>query len=107
MEKEYVELFFVYLGMMLMACSALVWAIFVRDFIRKHGGKPSFALFNWSPLFDYQKARLIAKKTGRVPWFLRLFETMLATAFLIAIILMIRVLVEFSWGVPGVAPNGE
>lgn len=96
MEKQYVELLFVYLGMMLIAGSALVWAIFVRDFIRKHGGKPSFALFNWSPIFDYRKARLIAKKAGCVPWFLRLFEAMLTVAFLIVIVLMVRLLVEFG-----------
>jgi hypothetical protein len=95
MQKQYVELVFVYLGMMLFAGSALVWAMFVRDFIRKHGSKPSFALFNWSPVWDYRKARLISKKLGRVPWFLRLFEAMLAAAFLIVIGMMVRLVIEF------------
>ena len=96
MEKQYVELVLIYLGMMLIAGSALVWAIFVRDFIRRHGGRPSFALFNWSPIFDYRKARLIAKRSGRVPWFLRLFEVMLAGGFLIVIVLMVRLVIEFG-----------
>lgn len=96
MERQSVELVCASLGMILFAGSALIWAIFVRDFIRKYGGKPSFALFNWSPIFDYRKARLIAKKAGRVPWFLRLFEAMLAAALLIAIALMIHLVIEFG-----------
>jgi hypothetical protein len=96
MEKQYVELVLFYLGMMLMAGSALIWAIFIRDFVRKHGGKPAFVLFNWSPIFDYRRARQITKKTGRVPWFLRLFEAMLAAAFLIVIVLMVRLVIEFG-----------
>jgi len=96
MEKQHVELLLVYLGMALIAGSAVIWALFVRDFIRKHGGKPSFALLNWSPVFDYRKARLIAKRAGSVPWFLRLFEGMLAAGFVIVIVLMVRLVIEFG-----------
>ena len=97
MEHPYpLELLLAYVGIMLMIGSALVWVMFIRDFIRKHGGKPSFVLFNWSPIFDYRKARLIAKRGGCVPWFLRLFEVMLATGLLIVIALALRLVIEFG-----------
>jgi hypothetical protein len=89
-----VELLLAYIAMMLGAASALVWAIFIRDFIRGKGGKPAFALFNWSPILDYRKARSLAKRSGHVPWFLRSFEVMLGTALLMIVVMMFRLVLD-------------
>ena len=96
MEEQYAELFLAYAAMAFIVGGVLIWVIFIRNFIRRAGVKPAFALFNWSPIFDHRKARAIAKKVGRVPWFLRLFEIMFAAALLIIILLMVRVALQFG-----------
>ena len=71
-----------YLLVVLMMVCYLIWVGFIRDFIRRAGGKPGFVAFNWVLISDYLKARAIAKRIGRVPWFLRLYEVVMAVALL-------------------------
>jgi len=90
------DIILAYGAMMLMFGALLIWAIFIRSFIRRQGLRPAFALFNWSPHIDYFKARKIAKRAGHIPWFIRLFEIMFGIALIMAIIFCIRIIIDFG-----------
>lgn len=85
MKTEHVQFTVALVGIFLILGSAFLWLIFVRQYIRSHGDKPAFALFNLSPIIDYRKAKVIASTAGKTPWFLRAFEIMLGVALLIII----------------------
>ena len=95
-QRFYLEVLFVWIGMVFMLISGIVWLLFVRDFIRKYGGAPSFVLFNWSAFLDYRKARKICTRVGRVPWFIRVFEVTFGGGLCIVIGLMLYVVLRFG-----------
>lgn len=85
MKVEHVQFTVVLVGIYLMFAGAVLWLIFVRRYIRRHGAKPAFAMFNLSPLIDYRTAKMIAKSVGKTPWFLRAFEITFSVPLLIII----------------------
>lgn len=48
----------------------LIWAIWIRRYLRSHGDRPGSVLVNFTPLLDYRKAKRIARQQGHNPWFL-------------------------------------
>ena len=86
----------IYSAMMLMCCSLLIWSIFIRPYMRRHGLNPAFALFNWSPHIDYFRARKFAKQSGHIPWFIRLFEIMFGAALALVIAFCVHIILNFG-----------
>lgn len=85
MKVEHLQFAAVLGGIYLISAGAFIWLIFIRSYIRKHGAKPAFAMFNLSPLIDYRTAKMIAKNVGKTPWFLRAFEITFSLPLLIII----------------------
>jgi len=73
--------------------ATMIWAVSVRPYLSKHGRKPSWLLFNWSPIIDYRKARKLAVQTGCKPRSLRLFEICAS----IGLILPVVWIVSWFW----------
>lgn len=82
--------------MLLLGGAFIVWAVWIRSYLRRAGRRPGFPLFNWSALVDYRQARMLADEKGYVPWFLRLFEILFELACIIGTLLMIRLIVNYG-----------
>ena len=48
----------------------LIWAIWIRRYLKLHGEHPENVTFNLTPFIDYRKAKRIAERQGHNPWFL-------------------------------------
>lgn len=77
-------------AMFALAVDAVLWLVFIRSYLRQNGVQPAPELFNGSPLIDYWKARKLSGGPRRMPWFVRVFEVLLITAFGIAVFLLAR-----------------
>jgi hypothetical protein len=61
-------------GLILLGVAAyFIWAIWIARYVEYYGLKPAFFLSVWAPLVDYHRAKVIARKLGTAPWFVRLF----------------------------------
>ncbi len=71
----------------------LIWAIWIRRYLRLHGEHPGTVFFNLTPLLDYRKAKRIARQQGYDPWFLlwtkriEIVVLLLLVAFIVAALL--------------------
>jgi hypothetical protein len=64
----------------------LVYAIWIPRFVEWHGGRTAglttHLLLGSGCLRDYREAHAIRRRTGRTPWFLRVFEILQCLAVL-------------------------
>ena len=61
-------------GLVVLAVAAyFLWAIWIARYVVRYGMKPAFFLSVWAPFVDYHRAKLISRKVGAAPWFVRLF----------------------------------
>ncbi len=60
-----------------------VYAFWIEPYLRRHLEKTGpFLLMLFAPIVDYRKARRVARRRRFIPWFLRLYEILLALTFL-------------------------
>ena len=65
--------------------STLLWAIWIAPFVRDHGRKNVFFLFNWASFLDYCTAVRVSKEAGHTPWFVKAY----GTAFIATLVLFV------------------
>ena len=75
----------VFTGVVILLLAQIVWAGWIRDYVISHGEKARFALWSAAPIADYSTAMRIAKRTGYVPWFLKLYTVMAGIGLLLFI----------------------
>jgi len=63
-----------------------LWAIWVAPYVRNHGRKNAFFLFNWASVRDYGTAARISKETGCSPWFVRAYGILSALALVVLLV---------------------
>jgi hypothetical protein len=95
-ESHLLEVLLLYAALMLMGCAIIVWAGWIRPFVRSRGRNTCFALLNWAPIVDYRAARHIAKTETRMPWFIRLFEVFFGGALAGILLFFLRLLVSMG-----------
>ncbi len=62
--------------LVLAVAAYFIWAIWIARYVEYYGLKPAFFLSVWAPFVDYRRAKVIARKLGGAPWFVRLFARM-------------------------------
>lgn len=66
--------------------STFLWAIWIAPFVREHGRKNVFFLFNGAPLLDYRTAVRVSRETGLTPWFVKAYGMTFTATFVLFVL---------------------